>query len=65
MGQKQSHQLNTALETGDARIYNAAEKVSVDTTQFNSTITITANNHGFSTQDPIVYKAGGSLPIQA
>ena len=43
--------------------YNAAEKVTVDTTQFNSTITINAENHGFSTQDPVVYKAGGSLPI--
>ena len=27
------------LETGDAVTYNAAEKVTVDTTQFNSTIT--------------------------
>ena len=51
------------LETGDAVVYNAAEKVIVDTTQFNSTVTITAPNHGFSTQDPVVYKAGSSIPI--
>ena len=51
------------LETGDAVVYNAAERVVVDTTQFNSTVTITAPNHGFSTQDPVVYTAGGSNPI--
>ena len=31
--------------------------------EFNSTITITANDHGFSTADPIVYKAVSSIPI--
>ena len=33
--------------------YNAAEKVTVDTTQFSSTITIAAENHGFSTQNQL------------
>jgi len=51
------------LETGDAIVYNAAEKVNVDTTNFTSVTTITAKNHGFATQDPIIYKAGGSMPI--
>ncbi len=51
------------LETGDAIIYNAAEKVKVDTTNFTSTVSITAESHGFTTGDPIVYKAGGNLPI--
>ena len=51
------------LKTGDAIIYNAAEKVTVDTSQFNSTSSISSVSHGFSTGDPIVYKANGSLPI--
>lgn len=51
------------LKTGDAIVYNAAEKVTVDTTQFNNTSSINAVAHGFSTGDPIVYKANGSLPI--
>jgi len=51
------------LETGDAIVYNAAEKVNIDSTNFSATVTIAAANHGFSTQDPIIYKAGGSLPI--
>ena len=63
MAPKQITSTEHGLETGDAVTYNAAEKVTVDTTQFNSTITITANDHGFSTADPIVYKAGGSIPI--
>ena len=51
------------LNTGDAIIYNAAEKVSVDTTNFSSTSSISATAHGFSTGDPVIYKANGSLPI--
>ena len=51
------------LETGDAIVYNAAEKVLVDTTNFSSTTSITAKSHGFSTGDPIIYKANGSLAI--
>ena len=51
------------LETGDAITYNAAEKVIVDTTNFSSTTTILANNHGFSTGDPVVYDAEGNLAI--
>ncbi len=50
------------LKTGDAITYNAAEKVTVDTTSFSSTTTISVAN-SFSDNDPLVYKAGGSLPI--
>ena len=51
------------LKTGDAVIYNAAEKVIVDTRNFSSTSSITSTAHGFSTGDPVVYVANGSLPI--
>ena len=51
------------LKTGDAVIYNAAEKVIIDTTNFSSTSSITSTAHGFSTGDPVVYVANGSLPI--
>lgn len=50
------------LETGDAVTYNASEKVTVDTTAFNSTDTISVAND-FSNNDPVVYKKGGSIPI--
>lgn len=50
------------LKTGDAVTYNAAEKVTVDTTTFNSTNTISVAND-FTNNDPVVYKKGGSLPI--
>ncbi len=50
------------LKTGDAVTYNAAEKVIVDTTTFNSTNTISVAND-FTNNDPVVYKKGGSLPI--
>lgn len=51
------------LKTGDAVVYNAAEKVIIDTTNFSSTSSITSTAHGFSTGDPVVYVANGSLPI--
>ena len=51
------------LRTGDAVVYNAAEKVTVNTTGFSSTTSIIAESHGFTTGDPIVYKAGGNLAI--
>ena len=51
------------LKTGDAVIYNAAEKVIIDTTNFSSTSSITSTAHGFSTGDPVVYVSNGSLPI--
>ena len=51
------------LKTGDAVVYNAAEKVIVDTSNFSSTSSITSNSHGFTTGDPVVYVANGSLPI--
>ncbi len=50
------------LKTGDAIKYNAAEKVIVDTTNFESTSTISIANN-FSDNDPVVYNSGGSLPI--
>ncbi len=50
------------LKTGDAITYNAAEKVTVDTTNFSSTNTISVAN-SFTDNDPVVYKKGGSLPI--
>ena len=50
------------LKTGDAITYNAAEKVTVDTTNFSSTNTISVAND-FSDNDPVVYKKGGSFPI--
>ena len=51
------------LKTGDAVVYNAAEKVIIDTTNFSSTSSITSTAHGFSTGDPVVYVSNGSLPI--
>ena len=56
-------QTEHGLQTGDAIIYNAAEKVTVDTTAFSSITNITAPSHGFSTADPIIYKANGSSAI--
>ena len=50
------------LKTGDAIKYNAAEKVTVDTTNFSSTNTISVAN-SFSNKDPVVYKKGGNFPI--
>ena len=39
------------------------KKVLVDTTNFASTTTIKAKSHGFSTGDPVIYDAEGTLAI--
>lgn len=51
------------LKTGDAIVYNAAERVEIDTTNFNSTTNINSIGHGFSTGDPVVYRATGNSAI--